>query len=73
MKVQGHFADFIEEERAVIRLFNQASMAATGPGESAGLMAKEFRFHEVSRERRAVELNQRVRSSTSAMMKNARD
>ena len=57
MKFQGHFADFVEQQRPAIRKFKTADLAIVRSGESAFLVAEEFRFKETRRERSAVDLN----------------
>ena len=46
---RGHFADFVEEDRAAVALLELADPLAVGPGEGALLVAEQFAFQERSR------------------------
>ena len=55
----GHFADLIQQQRAVLRLIQQAGLAALGrAGERAGLVAEQLRFQQLLREGGAVHLDE---------------
>jgi hypothetical protein len=47
LEVEGEFADFVEEEGAVVGHFEFADALADGAGEGAFLVAEEFGFDEV--------------------------
>ena len=71
LQVQRHFADFVEEQGAAIRLLDQAAMAAGGAGEGAGLVAEELRFQQVVGKGGAVEFDQRGGAAFASMMQDA--
>ena len=48
------FADFVEEKRATVGLFEAADAAFHGPGEGAAFVAEEFTFEELRGESGAV-------------------
>ena len=52
---QRHFADFVQEERALIRGFEQAGAILDGAGERAAHMAEQLAFEECVRQRAAVD------------------
>ena len=52
---EGHFADFVEKQRAQIGLLEIAGMVAVGAGERAGLVAEQLAFHQVGRNGGAVD------------------
>ena len=49
-----NFADFVEEKRAAVGLFEAADAAFDGPGEGAAFVAEEFTFEELRGESGAV-------------------
>src|ERR1700757_4209280 len=49
------FADFVEENRAVAGVEEDAGLVAVGAGEGAAAMAEELVFEQVLRNRRAVD------------------
>src|SRR5271168_5098228 len=55
LKVGIESSDFIEEDSAALRQFNQAGLGGIGPGERALFVAEEFRFHQGFRESGTVE------------------
>ncbi len=56
---QGHVADFVEEQCAAVGLADQADAALlVGAGEGAFFVTEQFRFHQLGRDRRAVDRNE---------------
>ncbi len=55
---QGEFADFIEENGAAVGQLEAAFAFVGGAGEGSFFVPKEFAFHEVLRQRGAVELDE---------------
>ena len=47
LRARAHVADFIEEQRAAVRLFEAADALLVGAGEGALLVTEEFRFEQV--------------------------
>ena len=54
LNLQGHFADLVQEKRALIALLESANPLAVGAGEGPFLVAKKFAFEKVVRNGRAV-------------------
>src|SRR5271156_4713920 len=46
LRLSGHFADLVEEERAAVREFEAADAALSGAGEGALFVAEYFAFHQ---------------------------
>ena len=42
----GHFADFVEKERALMGLLELADAAAVGPGEGAAFVAEQLALQQ---------------------------
>src|SRR5215472_15419443 len=53
-----HFADLIQENRAAVRLLKLAEFLPRGAGKSARLIAKQFAFQKLVRDRGAVYLDE---------------
>ena len=58
LRARAHVADFVEEQRAPIGLFEAADALPVGAGESALLVAEELRLEQIFLERRAVHLDE---------------
>ena len=56
---QRHVADLVEEQRAAVGLLEAADVAALRTGEGAGLVAEQFAFQQLRRNRRGVEGDER--------------
>src|ERR1700733_9341965 len=54
---QGDFADFIEEQRALISQFQAADLLTNGAGKRSFLMPKQFAFQKASGDRSAIQGN----------------
>ena len=57
---QLHVADLVEEQRAAVRLLEQAGLGGLGVGERAARVAEQLVFDEVRRDGRAVDLDERA-------------
>ncbi len=55
LRFERHVADFVEKERAALRLLEAADGARVGAGESPALVAEEFALDEFARDRRHVD------------------
>src|SRR5205085_3113460 len=55
-----HVADLVEEERAAVRLLEEAAALALRAGERALLVTEELALDELARDRRAVHLHERL-------------
>jgi hypothetical protein len=54
LQPEGHLADFVQEQSAAIRLFEQARLVAGDAGESAANVAEQLGFEQAFGDRRAV-------------------
>ena len=61
LRVGAHVADFVEEQRAAVRLLEAADALFVGAGERALLVPEQFRFEKVLLQRRAVHLDEVAR------------
>ncbi len=73
LQAHFHFADFIEEQRAAVGLFELADAAGDGAGERAFLVAEEFGLEEVLGDRRAVDRDERLLGARRSRMDITRD
>ena len=71
LRCQGQFADLVEEKRAAMGLDELAGVALGGSGERAFLVAEQDRFHEVVRDRPAIDRDKRLRLALAAAMNGA--
>src|SRR5258706_358240 len=60
LQVQAHFADLVEEDRAVARGADQAGVVAVGAREGAAAVAEQLRFDQVPRDCGAIERDERL-------------
>src|SRR5580704_10327659 len=60
LKVERHFSDLVEEDRASIRCFDTAFLVSQGSGEGSLYVAEQFRFKKLPRNRPAVDGNHRT-------------
>ena len=67
------FADFIEKQRAPLRLFDQALLLPVGSGEGATLMAKNFGFEQGFLQGSAVDRHHLAAASGAAAMQGLGD
>src|SRR5450830_1067791 len=52
---EGKIADLVEKQRAAVRLVNPAQGTFAGAGKGTAAMAEQFAFHQLRRQRRAVD------------------
>src|SRR6478609_7398371 len=67
------FADLVEKQRAARRLDEFAGMTLGGAGERALFMPKQERFHEIVRNRPAIDSNERLCPPFATAVDGARD
>jgi hypothetical protein len=68
-----HVADFVEKQRPPLGLLETADRARVGAGESALLVAEQFAFDEVSRDRGHVDGDERAGFAFAVIVQSARD
>ena len=73
LRVRAHVADFVEEERAAVRLLEAADALLVGAGERALLVAEQLRFEQVLLQRRAVHLDEVARRAVRVVVDRAGD
>ena len=66
LRARAHVADFVEEQRAAVGLLEAADALLVGAGEGALLVTEQLRLEQVLLERRAVDLDERARSTGSS-------
>ena len=60
LKIERHLTDLVEKESPPFREFDQSLLTPLGIGEGALLVAEELAFQEILRQRRAVDLHERL-------------
>ena len=65
--------DFVEEQRALVRLLEPALPVADGAGERAAHVAEQLRLEQRLRNRAAVERDEPVRAPRAVVVNRARD
>jgi hypothetical protein len=55
LHVGRHVADLVQKERAAVGILEAAALLADGAGEGALLMAEQFRFEQIPRDRAAID------------------
>ena len=70
---QIDLADFVEQNRAAIGQFKAAGPRAVGPGERAAFVAEQFAFHQLGRQDRAIQADQRSVCSIAGRVQSAGD
>jgi hypothetical protein len=73
LQVEGHVADFIEEQRAVLGLLEAAAPHRLGAGEGAALVAEQFGLQQVFRDRRRVQRDEGLLRARAVLVQRARD
>ena len=68
-----HVADLVEEERAALRLLEAPGRARERPCEGALLVAEEFGFDQVARDRRHVDGHERAGAAAAVIVQGAGD
>src|SRR5581483_4111746 len=69
----AHLADFVEEDGAAVRAFEQAARVVRGAGEGALHVSEEFAFEQRLRKRAAVDGNEGFGGARRAGVQRARD
>ena len=70
---QRHVADFVQEQRAAVGLFEFAQVPGGGAGERALLMAEQLGFDQLAGHGRAVQGDERAVAARAALVQGARD
>src|SRR4051794_12550937 len=70
---RGHFANFVEHQRALMSLLELADFPLRRAGESAALVTEQLAFEQRLRERRAVEADERTFFSRAGEVHGPRD
>ena len=73
MHVQRHVADLIEENRALIGLFEFSNVAPGRSSERALLMSEEFRLDQFRGDRRAIQGDKWTFCAAAALVNRARN
>ncbi len=66
--LRRHIADLVEKQRAAVGLLEAPFAQRSSPGESAFLVAEQFRLHQVSRNRRHVQGDKRFLGARAVPM-----
>ena len=61
-----HLGDFVEQQRAAVGLLELADAARDRAGEGALLVAEQFGFQQVLRDRRAIDADERLLGAARA-------
>src|SRR5262249_47429463 len=72
LRFHRHVADFIQKKRSTSRLFEATGTAGIGASESTLLVSEQFRFDQVSRDRRHIDGNKRACAPFPVVMQRAR-
>ena len=73
LHVERQFADFVEEQRAAMRLDELAGVLFGGAGEGALLVAEQDALDEVVRDGAAIDGDERLRAPVAGALDGARD
>ena len=73
LQVERHVADFVEEQRAVLGLFEAALAGRLRAGERAAFMTEQFGFEQVLRNRRGVQRDERSVRARAVPVQRPRD
>src|SRR4051812_29151551 len=65
---RAHRSNFVEEERALVRLFETALARADGAGECAANVAEQLRFEERLGDRAAVDRHESIVAARTVVM-----
>ncbi len=68
-----HLADFVQQDRAVLRELELADAGGRRPGEGAALVPEQLALQQFGRQRRAVDLDERRGAARRAAVNLARD
>jgi hypothetical protein len=73
LDLQVEIADFIQEKRTFVGHFKEARLLGIGPAEGAFFITKKLAFHQVLRDGRAVNVNQRAVAAQRKVVDGVRD
>ena len=73
LEVERHLGDLVEEQRAAVGALEEAQMLALGAGEAALLVAEDLAFHQVRRDRAAVDGEERMAAAPAEVVDRSRD
>ena len=73
LRDEVHVADLVEEQRAAVRLLEEAALLRLGAGERAPLVAEELALDELARDGGAVHLHERAVHARREPVDGARD
>ena len=73
LRARRQLADFVEEQRAAVRLFEHAGALGDGAGERAARVAEQLGLDQVVGQRRAVQRAERAVAARAAAMNRPRD
>ena len=73
LRRQGHVADFIQKNRPVMRLFEFAALHRRRARKRAFFIAEQFAFNQMFRQRRAIDADERARSSGAIFLNETGD
>ena len=73
LDLRGDFADFVQQDGAVVGQFEPAFALGHGAGEGALFMAEKFALDEVFRDGGAIELDERGAGARALAVERARD
>ncbi|MNS56821.1 hypothetical protein D3C72_896930 [compost metagenome] len=68
LQAEGHFGDFVEQQRATVGLFELAGLCGNGARERTLLVAEQRGFEHVVRDRRAVNRDERLTGAMGLLM-----
>jgi hypothetical protein len=73
LKTSRRIRDFIEEQRASVRFFEQARLVGNGRGKRAAPVAEQFAFDEIVRKRSTIDCNELAAASFAVFMDGSGD
>ena len=73
LQPQAHLADFVQEHRPAVRLFQEAGIVTKRAGETAAHVPEEFRFEQRVGHARAIDGDERSGAPAALMMNGIRD
>ncbi len=73
LSLQLQFADFVEEQRALVGQFKQTGLGGIGAAEGAFFVSEEFAFHEVFGQRGAVDIDPGTAAAVGRLVDRAGD
>ena len=73
LQIRRHIADFVQEQRAAFGLLKATLSCGLRAGERAALVAEQFRFEQIFRDRRRVDRDERLAFAQTVFVQRARD